>query len=145
MVRGRGYGKSVSDFEQIVVGTDPNGTPILVSHVAAVSIGPEIRRGIADLDGTGDTVTGTVIMRSGENALNVIGRVKARIEELKPSFPPGVELVTTYDRSDLILRAINTLKHQLVEEMIIVSIVILIFLWHFPSAIIPIVTIPVAV
>jgi len=145
MVRGRGYAKTVQDFEQIVVGTDQKGTPILVKHIGTVSIGPEIRRGIADLDGQGDVAAGTVIMRTGENALNVIGRVKAKLKDLEPSFPPGIKLVVTYDRSELILRAIETLKHQLMEEMIIVSLVILIFLWHFPSAIIPIVTIPIAV
>ena len=145
MVRGRGYAKSIDDFEQIVVGTDKSGTPVLVKNIGNVSIGPEIRRGLADLDGEGDVVTGTVVMRSGENALNVIRRVKAKIKEVEPSFPEGVQLKVTYDRSDLILRAIETLKHQLVEEMIIVSAVILIFLWHFPSAVIPIVTIPISV
>ncbi|MBI3616499.1 MAG: efflux RND transporter permease subunit [Candidatus Omnitrophica bacterium] len=145
MVRGRGYAKSVEDLEKIVIGVDKSGTPILVSHVGTVSIGPEIRRGLADLDGQGDVVTGTVIMRTGENALNVIDRVKARIKEIEPSLPAGVKVRVTYDRSELILRAIDTLKHQLVEEMIIVSMVIFLFLWHFPSAIIPIVTIPIAV
>ncbi|MBI3324296.1 MAG: efflux RND transporter permease subunit [Candidatus Omnitrophica bacterium] len=145
MVRGRGYAKSVDDLEQIVVSTDPAGTPVLVKHLGTVSLGPDIRRGLADLDGQGDVVTGTVIMRHGENALTVITRVKAKLEELRGSFPPGVELVVLYDRSELIRRAIETLTHQLIEEMIIVSLVILVFLWHFPSAIIPIVTIPVSV
>ena len=145
MVRGRGYARSVEEIEQIVVGTDKSGTPVLVKNVGNVSIGPEIRRGLADLDGEGDVVTGTVIMRSGENALNVIRRVKAKLKEVEPSFPKGIQLKVLYDRSDLILRAIDTLKHQLIEEMLIVSAVILLFLWHFPSAIIPIVTIPVSV
>jgi Cu(I)/Ag(I) efflux system membrane protein CusA/SilA len=145
MVRGRGYAKSIEDLENIVVGTDKNGTPVLVKHVAAVSLGPDIRRGLADLDGKGDVVGGTVIMRYGENALNVIQRVKAKLKEVELSFPSGVKLEVTYDRSNLILRAIDTLKHQLIEEMIIVSLVILIFLWHIPSAIIPIVTIPISV
>ena len=145
MIRAKGYVKSPADLENTVIGTDGSGTPILIKNVADVILGPDIRRGIADLDGEGDTVGGIVIMRQGENALNVINRVKAKIEELKPSLPKGVEIVTTYDRSDLIKRAIDTLKHQLIEEMIIVSLVILIFLWHFPSAIIPIVTIPIAV
>ncbi|OGX29027.1 MAG: cation transporter [Omnitrophica WOR_2 bacterium RIFCSPHIGHO2_02_FULL_67_20] len=145
MVRGRGYAKSVQDIEKIVVATDQKGTPILVRHIGTVALGPDLRRGLADFDGQGDVVGGTVIMRYGENALNVINRVKAKIEEVKPSFPPGVELVVTYDRSELILEAIKNLKEKLIEEMIIVSIVILIFLWHFPSAIIPIVTIPVSV
>ncbi len=145
MIRAKGYVKSPADLENTVIGTDGSGIPILVKNVADVVIGPDIRRGVADLDGEGDTVGGIVIMRQGENALNVINSVKAKIEELKPSLPKGVEIVTTYDRSDLIKRAIDTLKHQLVEEMIVVSLVILIFLWHFPSAIIPIVTIPIAV
>jgi Cu(I)/Ag(I) efflux system membrane protein CusA/SilA len=145
MVRGRGYATSVQDLEQIVVGTDAQGTPVLVKHLGNVAIGPDIRRGLADLDGEGDVVGGTVIMRSGENALNVIRRVKTKIEEVKPSFPPGVELVVTYDRSELILAAIENLKEKLIEEMVIVSLVILLFLWHFPSAIIPIVTIPISV
>lgn len=146
MVRGRGYAKSVEDLEKIVVKTDPKtGTPVTVAQVAKVELGPDIRRGVADLDGEGDTVGGIVVMRYGENALQVIDRVKARLEEIKPTLPPGVELVTTYDRSELILRAIDTLRSTLIEELIIVSIVILIFLWHIPSAIIPILTIPIAV
>ncbi|MBF0532501.1 MAG: efflux RND transporter permease subunit [Candidatus Omnitrophica bacterium] len=145
MIRGRGYAKSISDIENVVVGADKSGTPILVKHIGQVTLGPELRRGIADLDGQGDTVGGIVIMRYGENALNVINRVKAKMAQIKSSLPPGVDLVTTYDRSDLIQRSIATLKEQLIEEMIIVSLVILFFLWHFPSAIVPIVTIPVAV
>ncbi len=145
MVRGRGYAKSVKDIENVVLGNNMSGTPILVKNVAQVVMGPEIRRGVADLDGQGDTVGGIVVMRYGENALNVINRVKEKIEEIKPSLPKGVEIVTTYDRSELIKRSIETLKHQLIEEMIIVSFVILLFLWHFPSAVIPIVTIPIAV
>lgn len=145
MVRGRGYATSVADLEQIVVGSDRHGTPITIRQIGQVAIGPEIRRGVADLDGQGDAVTGTVIMRSGENALNVIRRVKAKLSEVAPSFPPGVELVVTYDRSDLITRAIETLKTSLIEEMIVVSLVILLFLWHIPSALVPIVTIPIAV
>lgn len=145
MVRGRGYAKSVADIENIVVGRSMNGTPILVKNVARVALGPEIRRGLADLDGQGDTVGGIVVMRYGENALNVINRVKAKIEEIKPSLPKGVELVPTYDRSELIKRAIDNLKEELTMEMIIVSLVILIFLWHIPSALIPILTIPISV
>jgi Cu(I)/Ag(I) efflux system membrane protein CusA/SilA len=118
---------------------------VLVRQLARVSLGPDIRRGVADLDGEGDTVGGIVVMRHGENALAVIERVKARLEELRPSLPDGVEIVTTYDRSGLIHRAIDTLLHALREEMLIVSAVILLFLWHVPSAIVPIVTIPVSV
>ncbi len=145
MVRGRGYSRSISDFEQIVVKAGPGGTPVLLRDLGRVEMGPEIRRGVSDLDGLGDTVGGIVVMRQGENALNVIQRVKARLEELKPSLPPGVDVVTTYDRSDLIERAIGTLRHELTIEMIIVALVILIFLWHIPSAVVPIVTIPVSV
>jgi Cu(I)/Ag(I) efflux system membrane protein CusA/SilA len=145
MIRAKGYVKSIKDLEETVLGTDGAGTPILVKNVATVSEGPDIRRGVADLDGEGDTVGGIIVMRQGENALNVIDRVKSKLEEVKPSLPQGVEIVTTYDRSQLIRHAIDTLKHQLIEEVIVVSIVILIFLWHFPSAIIPIVTIPIAV
>jgi len=145
MVRGRGYAKSIPDIEKIVVGRDPQGTPILVKQLGFVTLGPDIRRGIADLDGEGDTVGGIVVMRYGENALNVIDRVKSRLEELKPSQPKGVEVVTTYDRSELIERSIDTLKHELTVESIIVSVGILIFLWHIPSSIIPILTIPISV
>lgn len=144
MIRAKGYVKSPQDLENTVIG-DNNGVPVFVKNVASVVLGPDIRRGVADLDGQGDTVGGIIIMRYGENALNVIDRVKAKIDEIKPSLPKGVEVVTTYDRSALIERSIETLKHKLIEEIIIVSIVIMIFLWHFPSAIIPIVTIPIAV
>lgn len=145
MIRGRGYARSVADIENIVVARDSNGTPVLIKSIARVETGPEIRRGIADLDGEGDAVGGIVIIRHKENALNVIKRIKEKLERIKPSLPEGVELVTTYDRSGLIYKAIGTLKRQLTEEMIIVSLVILLFLWHVPSAIIPIVTIPVSV
>ncbi len=145
MVRGRGYAKSTSDLEQIVVKVGPGGVPVLVRDVARVELGPEIRRGVSDLDGKGDTVGGIVVMRHGENALNVIKSIKERLKELQPSLPRDVEIVITYDRSDLITRAIETLRHELTIEMIIVSLVILIFLWHIPSAIVPIITIPVAV
>jgi Cu(I)/Ag(I) efflux system membrane protein CusA/SilA len=146
MVRGRGYVRSTDDLEKIVVAVDSRtGTPVLVKHVAEVTLGPDIRRGVADLDGLGDTPGGIVVMRHGENALNVIARVKARLDELRPTLPEGVEIVTTYDRSELIARSIDTLLDALREEMLIVSAVILVFLWHVPSAIIPIVTIPVSV
>ncbi|MBI4369071.1 MAG: efflux RND transporter permease subunit [Elusimicrobia bacterium] len=146
MVRGRGYIKSDQDIEKMVVGVEHNsGTPILVKHVAKVTLGPDIRRGVADLDGIGDTVGGVVVMRHGENALNVINRVKNKIRELEPTLPEGVKIVSTYDRSELIKRSIENLIHSLKEEMVIVSLVILLFLWHIPSAIIPIVTIPVSV
>ncbi len=146
MVRGRGYARSVDDLENLVVRTDAKtGTPVLVKYLATVAIGADMRRGVADLDGLGDTVGGIVVMRQGENALAVIDRVKAALETIRPTLPDGVEIVTTYDRSDLIRRAIHTLVHTLGEELAIVSVVILLFLWHVPSAIIPIVTIPVSV
>ena len=145
MVRGRGYAKSPEDFGQIVLKVRPGGVPVLLRDVARVDLGPEIRRGVSDLDGLGDHVGGIVVMRHGENALNVIRRVEARLRDLESGLPEGVEIVTTYDRSDLIERALGTLRHELVVEMIIVSLVILIFLWHIPSAVVPIVTIPVAV
>src|SRR5512138_2010523 len=144
MVRGRGYVKSIRNLEQLVLKTE-GGTPITVKDVAQVTLGPEMRRGVADLDGEGDVVGGIVVMRQGENALNVIERVKRKLDELKPSLPKGVDVVTTYDRSELIDRAIDTVKDKLVEEIVIVSIIILLFLWHVPSAIVPIVTIPVSV
>ncbi len=145
MVRGRGYIKSLADVEKIVVKTNERGTPLRVGDVGRVAFGPGLRRGVSDLDGEGDTVGGIVVMRSGENALQVIDRIKAKLEEIRPSLPAGVEIVTTYDRSELIHRAIDTLRSKLIEEVIIVSIVILLFLWHIPSAIVPIVTIPVSV
>jgi Cu(I)/Ag(I) efflux system membrane protein CusA/SilA len=145
MVRGRGYARSPADFESIVLKVAPGGTPVLLRDVARVEIGPELRRGVADLDGLGDTVGGIVVMRHGENALNVIRRVQARLHELQPSLPEGVLVLTTYDRSGLIERAIDTLRHELTVEMVIVSLVILVFLWHIPSAIVPIATIPISV
>ncbi len=145
MVRGRGYARSRDDLTQIPLGTNQAGVPIRVADVGEVVLGPDLRRGIADLDGKGDVVSGIVIIRQGENALQVIDRVKVRLAELKPSLPPGVEIVTAYDRSELILRSIDNLKTTLIEELALVSLVILIFLWHIPSALIPIITIPVAV
>jgi len=145
MVRGRGYAKSVADLEAIAIGVAPGGAPIALRDLARVSIGSEIRRGIADLDGQGDAVGGIVVMRSGENALNVIERVKAKVRDVHASLPEGVEIVPTYDRSGLILRSIDTLKRELVVALVIVSLVILLFLWHVPSAIVPIITIPISV
>jgi hypothetical protein len=144
MVRGHGYIKRPEDIEQIVLKTNGRGTPVLLQDVARVERGPEIRRGVVDLDGMGDAVAGIVVMRQGKNADQVIRSVKEKLSELEPSFPKGVKAVTTYDRSDLIERSIKNLKEELVLEIIIVSLVILIFLWHIPSAIIPIVTIPVS-
>ncbi|MBI4443322.1 MAG: efflux RND transporter permease subunit, partial [Acidobacteria bacterium] len=145
MVRGRGYIKSIADIENIPVATNGNGTPILVKDVARVALGPDLRRGIADLDGRGEVVGGIVVMRFGENALNVIDRVKAKLEEVEGSLPAGVKIVSTYDRSELIRRSITTLRNTLIEELLIVSAVIILFLWHLPSALIPILTIPTAI
>jgi copper/silver efflux system protein len=146
MVRGRGYARSTEDLEKIAVATNPqSGTPITIKDIGSVVLGPDIRRGVAELNGTGETVAGIVVMRQGENALHVIDSIKTKLKEVEPSMPPGVKIVTTYDRSDLILRSIDNLKHTLIEELAIVALVILIFLWHIPSAIIPIITIPVAI
>ena len=144
MVRGRGYVKGIGDLEKLVLKSE-SGTPIEVKDVATVALGPEMRRGVADYNGEGDVVGGIVVMRQGENALNVIDRVKAKLVELKPSLPEGVEVVTTYDRSDLIHRAIGTVTDKLIEEIIVVSLIILLFLWHVPSSIVPILTIPISV
>jgi Cu(I)/Ag(I) efflux system membrane protein CusA/SilA len=145
MVRGRGYIKRLDDIDQIAVKTDETGTPVRIRDIGHVALGPDIRRGVTDLDGKGDVASGIVVMRQGENALNVIHAVKEKIAELTPSLPPGIKIVTTYDRSDLIERSIDNLKSKLTEEMIIVSLVILIFLWHLPSSVVPIVTIPLSV
>ena len=144
MVRARGYIQDTESLGQVVVKAS-GGTPVLLRDVASIALGPQMRRGIGDLDGNGDVVGGVVIMRHGENALNVIKRVKVKLEELKPSMPEGVEVKPTYDRSELIEKSIENLKHELKIEMIIVSIVILFFLWHIPSAIVPIITIPISV
>jgi Cu(I)/Ag(I) efflux system membrane protein CusA/SilA len=145
VVRGRGYIQSLADIQNLSVAVGNNGTPIRVRDVARVELGPEMRRGVAELNGEGEVTGGTVIVRYGQNVREVIEHVKGKLNELKSSLPPGVDVVTTYDRSDLIDRSIDTLRHTLIEELIIVSIVILIFLWHIPSAIIPILTIPIAV
>src|SRR3989449_5099099 len=145
LVRGRGYIRSLEDIENLAVGSDGMGTPVLVKNVARVELGPEMRRGVAELNGEGEVTGGIVVVRYGQNVMDVIRRVKQKIEEVRSGFPKSVDLVVTYDRSDLIERSIDTLKHTLIEELIIVSVVILIFLWHVPSAIIPIITIPIAV
>ena len=144
MVRGRGYIKSLKDIEMIAVGGE-RGTPVLVRDIGVVALGPDMRRGIVELDGKGEAVGGIVVMRYGENALNVIDRVKKKFNEIAPSLPPGVKIVTSYDRSDLILKSIATLKEKLIEESIIVSIVCLIFLFHFRSALVAILTLPIAI
>ncbi len=144
-IRGRGYIQSVHELDDIVIGLGKKGVPVLLSDVAVISEGPAPRRGVAELDGEGETVGGIVIMRYGEDALAVIDRVKQRLDEVRNNLPEGVEIVTAYDRSDLIKRAIETLKSTLIEEMIVVSLVIAVFLLHFRSALIAILTIPVAI
>ena len=145
VIRARGYLRSIEDIELIPVGTDGRGTPILIRDIAHVHIGPDQRRGIAELDGKGQTVGGIVIMRAGENALAVIERIKAKLEEITPALPKGVHIVPTYDRSDLIHRAIAVLREKLVEESIIVSLVAVVFLFHLRSALVAILILPVAV
>jgi len=145
MVRGRGYARSESDIGDIVLMSSSAGVPVRVRDVGDVTLGPDLRRGVADWNGTGDTVSGIVIMRQGENALAVIDRVKQKLREIEPGLPAGVKVVTAYDRSELIHRSIDNLEDTLIEEMVIVSLVILVFLWHVPSAAIPVITIPVAI
>lgn len=145
MIRGRGYIKSTADIEKIAVGVDARGTPILLRDVASVSLGPEMRRGIAELNGQGETVGGVVIMRYGEDTPAVIERVKAKLKEIEPSLPKGVKIVTVYDRSDLIHQSIATATENLIEELVVVSVLIFGFLLHFRSALIPIITLPLAI
>ena len=145
MVRGRGYAKSVADFESIVVSASESGTPIRIRDIGHVTVGPDLRRGVADLDGAGEVVSGIVVMRQGENAVDVIDRVKERIRQIEPGLPPGMEIVPIYDRSALIRRAIDNVSETLVEVVLTVAFVVLLFLWHVPSALIPLITIPVAV
>src|SRR5215469_14994171 len=145
MIRGRGYIHSVRDLEQIVVTVSGDGTPIRIKDIGQVSMGPDLRRGVSDLDGAGEAVSGIIVMRHGENALEVIDRVKAKIRQLEPGLPEGVRIVPIYDRSDLIRRSIANLRSTLVEVIAVVVLVIFLFLWHIPSALIPVITIPVAV
>ncbi len=145
-VRGRGYVKDLDDLRQVALGSDKRtGTPIRVGDVGTVMFGPDIRRGVTELDGEGEAVGGTIVMRYGENAPQVIERVKRKLAELRSSFPPGVEVKIVYDRSRLIERAISTLRHTLLEEAIVVSVIIFIFLLHFRSTLVPVLSLPVAV
>jgi len=146
MVRGRGYIKNLKDLEDIAVGSNPGGTPVFLKDVARIQLGPEIRRGLADLDGKGEVAGGIVVVRFGENVLSVIERVKEKINrDIAPSLPKGVKIVTTYDRSDLIMRSIDTLKDEILKLAVAVSVVCLIFLFHLPSALVVIVTLPIAI
>lgn len=143
-VRGRGYIKSVADIENVVLKV-VNGTPVYVKNVGAVHLGGDLRRGVAELDGKGEVVGGIVVMRYGENALNVIEGVKKKMEEIKASLPAGVRIVPAYDRSELINNAIHTLREKLIEESIVVALVCIVFLWHVRSALVAIITLPIAI
>ena len=145
-VRGRGYIKDLASIEKIAIRANgSSGTPLLVKDLATVRFGPDIRRGLLEWNGEGEAVGGIVVMRYGENALDVIERVKKKFAELKPSFPEGVEMTIAYDRSGLIERSIDTLKHALTEEAIVVSLVIMLFLLHFRSSLLPILSLPISV
>ncbi len=145
MVRGRGYARSLTDFENIPLSVSETGSQIRIKDVGQVVMGPDLRRGLADLDGRGEVVSGVVVMRDGANALEVINRVKAKIKEIEPGFPAGVKLIPIYDRSELIHNTIGTVKETIIQVIITIVLIILVFLWHFPSAAIPIATMPVAV
>ena len=143
-VRGHGYIKSVADIENIPLKVD-KGTPVYVKNVGTVHLGGDLRRGVAEMDGKGETVGGIVVMRYGENALTVIDGIKKKIEEIKSSLPEGVKIVPTYDRSELIKNSIATLRRKLIEESIIVALVCVVFLWHMRSAFVAIITLPIAI
>ncbi|HKE86961.1 MAG TPA: CusA/CzcA family heavy metal efflux RND transporter [Vicinamibacterales bacterium] len=145
MVRGRGYLSSLDDIAAVSLGANTRGTPVRVADVADVQLGPDLRRGVAELDGKGEVVGGIVVMRFGENALRVIDRVKAKLHDVQRALPQGVRIVPTYDRSGLINESIGTLRRTLIEEAIVVSLVILVFLFHVRSALVPILALPIAV
>ncbi|MDP2276923.1 MAG: efflux RND transporter permease subunit, partial [Nitrospirota bacterium] len=146
MVRGRGYIKTLDDLKNIPVGTGGAGTPVFLRDIANIQLGPEIRRGLAELDGKGEVAGGIVVIRFGENVLSVIDRVKERIKnDIEPSLPKGMKIITTYDRSDLIHRSIDTLKEEIIKLSIAVSVVCIVFLFHLPSALVVILTLPIAI
>jgi Cu(I)/Ag(I) efflux system membrane protein CusA/SilA len=145
MVRGLGYIKSLKDLENIVVGVDRRGTPVLIRDIALVRLGPDLRRGLTEANGEGEVVGGIVIARFGENARAIIDGVKQKLEELKAGLPPGVVITTAYDRSNLINRAVENLTHKLIEEIVVVALVCIIFLLHFRSSLVAIVTLPLGV
>src|SRR5271169_4201254 len=144
MVRGLGYLRTLGDLENVPLASK-DGTPVMIRDVATVAFGPDVRQGAADWQGEGETVGGIIVIRDGMNALTVIDGVKSKLAEIKPSLPPGVEIVTGYDRSGLIHSSIDTLQRDLLEEAVIVSLVIVVFLFHFRSAFVPILTLPIAV
>ncbi len=145
MVRGRGYIKEIRDLELVPLGVGPGGVPVLLEDVANVTIGPEIRRGMADWNGEGETVGGVVVVRSGADTLSTIAKVKERLQELKSGMPEDVEISVAYDRTGLIERSIETLTHTLIEESIVVALICLLFLFHFRSAFVAIISIPVSI
>ncbi|MCK4966957.1 efflux RND transporter permease subunit, partial [bacterium] len=145
MVRGKGYIQSIEDLQKIAVSADKNGTPVLLKDVANVVLGPELRRGIAERDGIGETVGGIVIIRYGENTLKVIDAVKKKLDEIRPALPEGVKVMPVYDRSGLIRRAIDTLSGTLIEESIVVVLVTIIFLLHFRSSMAVVFTLPLSI
>jgi Cu(I)/Ag(I) efflux system membrane protein CusA/SilA len=145
MVRGRGYLTSLDDIAAVSLGADERGTPVRVGDIADVQLGPDLRRGVAEFDGKGEVVGGIVVMRFGENALRVIDRVKAKLQEIQGALPKGVRIIPTYDRSGLINESIGTLRRTLIEEAVVVSLVILVFLFHVRSALVPILALPIAV
>ena len=145
MVRSRGYVSSTRDLEQVAIGASESGTPILLRNVATVSLGPELRRGLTDLDGEGEAAAGIVIMRSGENALETIRKVKAKLATLAENLPPGVEIVTVYDRAPLIERAVENLREKLLQQALIVALICFVFLMHFRSALVAILLLPLGI
>jgi len=145
MVRGKGYLKGIADLESIPVGVDNHGTPILLRNVAHIHLGPELRRGLVELNGEGEVAGGVIIMRYGENALTTIEAVREKLDELKSGLPEGVEIVPTYDRGDLIERAVENLKDKLFEEFLVISLVCMLFLMHARSALVAIITLPLGV
>lgn len=145
MVRASGYLKTLDDFRNIPLNTSTNGIPVTLGQVATIQLGPEMRRGVAELNGQGEVVGGVIVLRAGKNARETIAAVKAKLDELKQSLPAGVEIVTTYDRSQLIDRAVDNLSHKLLEEFIVVALVCAIFLWHFRSALVAIISLPLGI
>ncbi len=145
MVRGRGYIKSIDDLKAIAIGASDNGTPIRLSDIANIHLGPELRRGLVDLDGEGEVAGGVVIMRYGENALKTIDNIKLKLSELEKGLPDGVEIIPVYDRSMLINRAVDNLKHKLIEESLVVAFICILFLFHIRSAMVAIITLPIGI
>src|SRR5699024_7318851 len=145
MVRASGYLQTLEDFNHIVLKTNEHGVPVYLRDIARVQIGPEMRRGVSELNGEGEVAGGVIILRSGKNAREVISAVKAKLDTLKASLPEGVEVVTTYDRSQLIDRAIDNLSFKLLEEFIVVAVVCALFLWHVRSALVAIISLPLGV